>query len=256
MALALFPAFQMRTISEEAAFLTEFRQEGEEAYVQYVAEHIEDEIVRQAMLRVDPETYQSVRADIAEKQAEAAAADLFERQTAELESIRQNDPGAWLSKLEEWRPERYAEVISSKEAETARLDEEVERVPASDLTTKLELYALLSSLNPDSARYAEKFNNYSAAVADRDWKQAFCTTGNEEDVAGQEAKHFVKQTLKAPRTAKFPFIVQGEYQGDCLFVVRSYVDAENSFGAMIRTHYKATLLRTRGGWGVVALETD
>jgi Bacterial SH3 domain len=48
----------------------------------------------------------------------------------------------------------------------------------------------------------------------------------------------VKDSLKAPRTAKFPWF-NAEYglTKDGTFVVRDYVDAENSFGAMIRTNY-------------------
>jgi hypothetical protein len=50
----------------------------------------------------------------------------------------------------------------------------------------------------------------------------------------------VKQSLKAPRTAKFPWTgvdaVQESWGGR--FSYRSYVDAENSFGAMIRTRFE------------------
>ena len=57
---------------------------------------------------------------------------------------------------------------------------------------------------------------------------------------------YVQSQLKAPSTAKFP------YSGDTSAVtikdlgsntaqVTAYVDAQNSFGAMIRQHYTATL---------------
>lgn len=56
---------------------------------------------------------------------------------------------------------------------------------------------------------------------------------------------FVKRQLRAPATAKFPSILDATVEdlGDGRFFVSAYVDAENAFGALIRTHYKATLRR-------------
>lgn len=56
-------------------------------------------------------------------------------------------------------------------------------------------------------------------------------------------KSFVRDRLKAPRTAKFPWSASeattdlggGRYQ------VVSYVDAQNAFGAMLRTNYSCTV---------------
>ncbi len=64
------------------------------------------------------------------------------------------------------------------------------------------------------------------------------------------AQKFVEERLKAPSTAKFPYSssegVRIEYQGDCKYKVRAYVDAQNSFGAMIRTRYYAEVQNTKG----------
>lgn len=54
------------------------------------------------------------------------------------------------------------------------------------------------------------------------------------------AKEFVEKVLKAPTTASFPWGTSDSQItniGDCTYLVRSYVDAENSFGAKIRTKY-------------------
>jgi hypothetical protein len=58
------------------------------------------------------------------------------------------------------------------------------------------------------------------------------------------ATQFVKDRLKAPSTARFQACsdAQIEYDGDHTFSVVSYVDSENSFGAMLRTTY---LVRVR-----------
>jgi len=54
---------------------------------------------------------------------------------------------------------------------------------------------------------------------------------------------FVEKQLKAPATAKFPLYSESKVTdlGDGKYKVDSYVDAQNSFGAMIRTNYTCTL---------------
>lgn len=50
---------------------------------------------------------------------------------------------------------------------------------------------------------------------------------------------FAEDHLKAPSTAKFPVFTEDQvvHAGDGEYIVSSYVDAQNSFGAMVRTHY-------------------
>ena len=61
---------------------------------------------------------------------------------------------------------------------------------------------------------------------------------------------FVKQRLKAPSTADFPYIssdgVQTQYKGNCTHQVLAYVDSQNSFGAKIRTKYYVKLKNEKG----------
>ena len=60
------------------------------------------------------------------------------------------------------------------------------------------------------------------------------------------SQYYVKMHLKSPNSAKFPSQlwtndVRVSYLGDGRYKVRSYVDSQNSFGAMIRTHYTCEL---------------
>lgn len=50
---------------------------------------------------------------------------------------------------------------------------------------------------------------------------------------------FVKNQLKAPSTAKFPWYDDScvDSLGNSRYRVTSYVDAQNSFGAMLRSNY-------------------
>lgn len=57
------------------------------------------------------------------------------------------------------------------------------------------------------------------------------------------AREFVQDRLKSPSTAVFPLQVYDDvrvfYSGDCKHEIFAYVDAQNSFGATIRTPYYA-----------------
>ena len=51
----------------------------------------------------------------------------------------------------------------------------------------------------------------------------------------------VKQRLKSPGTAEFSSDPRIVYIGDSSFVVTSWVDSQNSFGAMLRMNFTATV---------------
>lgn len=81
---------------------------------------------------------------------------------------------------------------------------------------------------------------------------------NEDDTAAfVMAQKFVKPTLKAPATADFAPMYDSQVTnvGDCTYEVHSYVDAQNSFGANIRTRFNATVkYKGDGRWSLVALK--
>lgn len=59
------------------------------------------------------------------------------------------------------------------------------------------------------------------------------------------SQEFVKRQLKAPTTAVFPWSsddgVHVTNNGGCNFTVSAFVDAQNSFGAMLRTRFVVDL---------------
>lgn len=58
---------------------------------------------------------------------------------------------------------------------------------------------------------------------------------------------YVKETLKAPSTADFPLVdYQAWKQSKQTYVIKSYVDAQNSFGAKLRNHWSCKV-RYSGG---------
>lgn len=69
-------------------------------------------------------------------------------------------------------------------------------------------------------------------------------------------QEFVKQRLKSPTTADFPFGGHRDVQalGDDRYLVKSYVDSQNSFGAQVRTQFSGVIMETPTGWKLESLE--
>lgn len=67
-------------------------------------------------------------------------------------------------------------------------------------------------------------------------------------------RQYVEQALKAPATADFP-ATRGVLISENTYGIRAYVDAQNSFGAKIRTHYTCTVRHLGGDrWELVSFK--
>jgi len=79
----------------------------------------------------------------------------------------------------------------------------------------------------------------------------------EASAAKWECRGFVEKSLVAPTTAKFPdysTFYAGDV-GDSVYVVTGFVDSQNSFGAMIRTHFECITRKDQSGnWTLQALK--
>lgn len=69
------------------------------------------------------------------------------------------------------------------------------------------------------------------------------TECGDETMAYVMSQNFVKRQLRSPGGADFPTMptAKSVRTGECSFSVVSYVDAQNGFGAMIRSNYTATM---------------
>jgi hypothetical protein len=68
---------------------------------------------------------------------------------------------------------------------------------------------------------------------------------------------FVEDRLKAPRTAKWPWGYTNyvTHLGGGRYRIKAYVDSQNSFGALLRTHFTAEVRWTGGSnWRLESLE--
>jgi hypothetical protein len=87
--------------------------------------------------------------------------------------------------------------------------------------------------------------------------------GCSKPAAYERAKVEVKRNLKSPSTAEFPPLPSGPLYSNgqviiakgsatCQFSVSAWVDAQNSFGAVLRQNFSVTLTNnpTSGDWNV------
>ena len=95
----------------------------------------------------------------------------------------------------------------------------------------------------ESQKKKEAYNNSSTQ------KHELFQPGRESD-AWICAQDIVEQNLKAPASAKFckSYEATVTYTGASDYKVEGYVDAENGFGANIRTNFTVTLTLTQEGY--------
>lgn len=83
---------------------------------------------------------------------------------------------------------------------------------------------------------------------------------NNKTAAFVYGNELVQQRLKAPATAIFPNTSDSEVSisssGNCTHTVSAYVDAQNSFGALIRTRYNITVqyIEETKRWKLISID--
>ena len=72
------------------------------------------------------------------------------------------------------------------------------------------------------------------------------------------SQEFLKKKLKAPATAKFPDYENKsvQYLGDSIYTVVSYVDAQNTYGALLRSGYHCSLKYEGENWQLITVSLD
>lgn len=105
---------------------------------------------------------------------------------------------------------------------------------------------------------------YQCDKSDHDERARLATmTPSQREAAREQAvindakyacREAVERKLKAPTTAKFPYYQQfSAYRDGDGYSVSGYVDAQNSFGAMIRTSFSCQMRNIGGSWTALAV---
>lgn len=145
-----------------------------------------------------------------------------DQREAEFSALKESDPQAYLAALKDYDQDRWLSELETMAPEQHRI--EIARIAAEEAQRKEEERAKAE---------AEAAQRRAEECGDKNEIMAF--------VMSQE---FVKRRLRAPATAEFPRItdVTSRAIGDCKFQIIAYVDAQNGFGALIRSRYTATML--------------
>jgi hypothetical protein len=81
----------------------------------------------------------------------------------------------------------------------------------------------------------------------------------DDTMAFTMAQNFLRDSLRAPSTAQFASysessVTRSTQNDECSFIVRTYVDAQNGFGAQIRSTKRVEVIPTGGGgWKLVGI---
>jgi hypothetical protein len=147
--------------------------------------------------------------------------------------------------LEEARTARKA----AREAEKARADAVAEQERQAAAKAKAEEDAQQAAL--DAKQAAADAERAKKKAAERQAKEAAKKAAarakrcNDTTTAFVMSQEFVKRNLKAPSTAEFPWITDDQVavstKADCGFRVIGWVNAQNGFGAQIRSKYVVDL---------------
>jgi hypothetical protein len=153
-----------------------------------------------------------------------------EQREARWAELRQSDPDAylaevirvdrdrWFAELRELRPDQYEQEVARREAEADRRAREAEAARLRQCT---------------DSRASEAFTMIQADV---------------------------RRALVAPSTAEFPRRAgQGTgHIGDCVYRVNGHFDAQNAFGAMLRSTFTGTIryFPDQRGWQTQSLSVN
>ncbi|WP_347839296.1 hypothetical protein [uncultured Draconibacterium sp.] len=121
------------------------------------------------------------------------------------------------------------------------------------LYSELEVLQQKDTLN----LFTEKFETIKTERPELETKIKKAAESNMPAGAYLYAKELVKAQLKAPSTAKFASFIKGEAKvgqyDNGNYQVIMWVDAQNSFGAMLRKTYQVDLKPVNNSWQLVKI---
>lgn len=206
--------------------LQALKQSNPTAYLARMKKTWSDSYYLQQLQSLQPAAY----AEEMERRRAAEEQRLADAKAREIADLRATQPEKYLEFLKTSDPQQYREVMAERGERIQKLLTTVRSVPASEVSRNALIYKDLLSLDPDNQAFRDKYNYYS-------WAEENCDETRHGVNLYSAAKQGIKSSLKAPRTAKFAWSHDVVRTGACSFRVTSFVDAQNGFGALIRTHY-------------------
>jgi hypothetical protein len=165
--------------------------------------------------------------------------------------------------LEQARAERKAAKQAEKAAADAKFEAERQaaaKASAEAAAKRAVLDAKQAALDAAKRQKQAEERKAAAAAKKAAARAKDCKNTTLAFVMSQE---FVRRRLKAPSTAEFPYITNDQVavstKADCTFRVIAWVDAQNGFGAQIRSRYVVDLKLLddeAGTWQAIDVRID
>jgi len=135
--------------------------------------------------------------------------------------------------------EEYKDTITS-------LDSQKEELKAKD--KKRKLYWTLGIIGGIILLFVMGGSDDSSSSNTNDVAKQETSSVPDESEANIMAQGFIKQVLKSPSTADFPFLDYTTTINGNRYTVVSHVDSQNGFGAMIRSNWRVVMDHNGGEW--------
>lgn len=133
-------------------------------------------------------------------------------------------------------------IITSGTGDSSKYDSK-EVIIAEEPEERYSIDEFYSELVPDDNNSQQaNTNTYRQNSNSNTYSSTFSLTKDEKSDAYIYAQYIIKQNLKAPSTAEFPWFQESFVSGvGNEIIITAYVDAENSFGAKLRQPFVVIL---------------
>lgn len=115
------------------------------------------------------------------------------------------------------------------------------------LFTVLIIGIIFSNMEKKAEKRKEEHNNKNYSYSNSSYNNNYSSKTDDELAIKMYVKDIVKEKLKSPSTANFPsYSTWNVSKSGNTYSVSSYVDAENGFGAEIRTYFSVDVTISDG----------
>ena len=140
-------------------------------------------------------------------------------------------------------------ILLGNKAEEGRLLNMLKGYPAYETQINRDLYSKLVELVPDNKRYQDKLAHYQGQLDERERSEKRrLETAERSKTRMVNARIIAEQSvlkrLKAPASAEFSLrkeVIPGGAENENIYTVTGHVDAQNGFGAQIRSQFRVVL---------------
>jgi len=140
---------------------------------------------------------------------------------------------------------QYKEGKATERKQLITAHSEQKGIPAADVDHYVNCMGDFAANKSPELKFADVFGWCELeAKNNRERFEGHFNELDAEDLSSEAlimCQNFVKTQLKAPATAEFPWGANKASRGEWRYQIASYVDAQNTYGAQVRTHFNCDM---------------